>query len=149
MLLAPIKRAGPMTIRTDLVDVHLYVFNRAAVVAELNASPSMASIREELLPALVQKQFCSPELLCQAEAASAGATSPPCPFGCQAAMPPLPGRCPSLSLLLPSRLGVAEKPGEANTDSPVHSRQVLEAPDVDWQRFNHSSGAAGSKWPGW
>ena len=79
------KRVGPVTISTDLCDVHLYIFDREAVTAALEGAPEMTSVKAELLPALVQRQFCTPELL---KAITTGDAAALLSFP----LPPLPSR---------------------------------------------------------
>jgi len=57
---AAMKRAGAMTVRTDLVDLQVYMFNAEAVSSLLQRFPTMTSVKEEVLPLLVQQQFRAP-----------------------------------------------------------------------------------------
>lgn len=52
-----LRAAGQMEIRTDLVDAHLYAFNRACVQDVLEARPGIRSIKQDLVPYLVRSQL--------------------------------------------------------------------------------------------
>ncbi|GAQ86424.1 nucleotidyltransferases [Klebsormidium nitens] len=51
-----LRAAGQMVLRTDLMDTHLYVFNRV-VLDVLEAQPGIASVKRDLLPYLVRTQL--------------------------------------------------------------------------------------------
>lgn len=82
---ALLRAAGQMTVRTDLVDAHIYAFNREVLQAALKAKPGMSSLNEDLLPFLVRSQLgpaAAPFLQRQqqqqeADAAPPGATQGP------------------------------------------------------------------------
>jgi hypothetical protein len=44
VLLAPLKRSGPMTLRTDLLDEHVYIFSRQEVLTLLADKPELSSL---------------------------------------------------------------------------------------------------------
>ena len=46
-----------MEIRTDLVDAHLYAFNRLIVQGVLASRPTIKSIKQDLVPYLVRSQL--------------------------------------------------------------------------------------------
>ncbi|KAK9828728.1 hypothetical protein WJX72_001741 [[Myrmecia] bisecta] len=55
--LTALKQFGQLTVRTDFVDVHLYVFNLEAMLTALDTRPAISSIKQDLVPHLVRNQF--------------------------------------------------------------------------------------------
>lgn len=49
-------RRGPVTLRTDLEEAHVYVFHRAALMAALECKPNYGSLKQEVVPWLVRRQ---------------------------------------------------------------------------------------------
>ncbi|KAL3137832.1 hypothetical protein ABBQ38_005086 [Trebouxia sp. C0009 RCD-2024] len=49
-------RDGRLSVRTDLMDAHLYIFHKETFVKAVQARPSYTSIRQDLLPYLVRQQ---------------------------------------------------------------------------------------------
>lgn len=52
-----LRAVGQMEIRTDLVDAHLYAFNRLLVQGVLESRPGIKSIKQDLVPYLVRSQL--------------------------------------------------------------------------------------------
>lgn len=52
-----LRAVGTMEIRTDLVDAHLYAFNRLIVQGVLESRPTIKSIKQDLVPYLVRSQL--------------------------------------------------------------------------------------------
>lgn len=52
-----LRAVGNMEIRTDLVDAHLYAFNRLLVQGVLESRPTIKSIKQDLVPYLVRSQL--------------------------------------------------------------------------------------------
>ena len=52
-----LRAVGDVTLHTGLVDVQAYLFSVAAVVQLLEAKPGFTSLRRDVLPYLVRKQF--------------------------------------------------------------------------------------------
>lgn len=52
-----LQAVGQMEIRTDLVDAHLYAFNRLLVQGVLESRPGQKSIKHDLVPYLVRSQL--------------------------------------------------------------------------------------------
>lgn len=52
-----LRAVGNMEIRTDLVDAHLYAFNRLLVQGVLELRPTIKSIKQDLVPYLVRSQL--------------------------------------------------------------------------------------------
>ncbi|XP_024398106.1 uncharacterized protein [Physcomitrium patens] len=52
-----LRAVGNMEIRTDLVDAHLYAFNRLLVQGVLESRPTIKSIKQDLVPYLVRTQL--------------------------------------------------------------------------------------------
>lgn len=52
-----LRAVGQMEIRTDLVDAHLYAFNRLLVEGVLESKPTIKSIKQDLVPYLVRCQL--------------------------------------------------------------------------------------------
>ncbi|CAK9883255.1 unnamed protein product [Sphagnum jensenii] len=52
-----LRAVGQMEIRTDLVDAHLYAFNRLLVQGVLESRPGQKSIKHDLVPYLVRSQL--------------------------------------------------------------------------------------------
>ena len=44
--LPALRRAGALTLRTDLTDAHCYVFDRSALLAALEARPLHSSLKQ-------------------------------------------------------------------------------------------------------
>jgi len=122
VLLAPLKRSGPMTLRTDLLDEHVYIFSRQEVLTLLVDKPELSSLTGEVIPLLVQKQFWLP-----GSEADGGSGS---------------GEDGSEQATTTTTTATASQPPSAGSRHP--EREIN-----NWQRFNHSVGTAGSKWPGW
>jgi len=59
--LKALRRAGSVTVRTDLVDAHVYVFSRAALLAALDARPLHTSLKQDVVPWLVRHQHDQPQ----------------------------------------------------------------------------------------
>lgn len=52
-----LRAVGSMEIRTDLVDAHLYAFNRLIVQGVLESRPTIKNIKQDLVPYLVRSQL--------------------------------------------------------------------------------------------
>ncbi|KAG0576992.1 hypothetical protein M758_5G105800 [Ceratodon purpureus] len=52
-----LRAVGSMEIRTDLVDAHMYAFNRLIVQGVLESRPTIKSIKQDLVPYLVRSQL--------------------------------------------------------------------------------------------
>ncbi|XP_075264130.1 translation initiation factor eIF2B subunit gamma-like [Convolutriloba macropyga] len=76
VLLAPLKRAGPMKIRTDLVNVQVYMLRLATVIAVFAQGSGITSVKEDFVPKLVQQQFKSSQGTSLSTATSADDTLP-------------------------------------------------------------------------
>lgn len=49
---------GGITLRTDLEQAHVYVFNRTALMTTLELKPQYSSLKQEVLPWMVRNQQC-------------------------------------------------------------------------------------------
>jgi hypothetical protein len=57
--LPALRRAGALTLRTDLTDAHCYVFDRSALLAALEARPLHSSLKQ-----VADTQPAHPDLNC-------------------------------------------------------------------------------------
>ncbi|ERM99089.1 translation initiation factor eIF-2B subunit gamma [Amborella trichopoda] len=57
-----LRAAGQMEIRADLMDAHLYAFNRTVLLEVLNEKPTFQSIKLDVVPYLVRSQLKSEAL---------------------------------------------------------------------------------------
>ncbi|KAG9454850.1 hypothetical protein H6P81_007754 [Aristolochia fimbriata] len=62
--------SGQMEIRSDLMDAHLYAFNRTALLDILDQNPTFHSINQDVVPHLVKSQLLSLKSEVQANGAS-------------------------------------------------------------------------------
>uniref|UniRef100_A0A5B7AAY6 Translation initiation factor eIF2B subunit gamma n=1 Tax=Davidia involucrata TaxID=16924 RepID=A0A5B7AAY6_DAVIN len=67
-----LRAVGQMEIRADLMDAHLYAFNRSALQAVLDQKETFQSLKQDVLPYLVRSQLRSELLLNGAQAEENG-----------------------------------------------------------------------------
>ncbi|KAG2441401.1 hypothetical protein HYH02_009990 [Chlamydomonas schloesseri] len=74
--LPTVRRYGNMSISSNFVDAHLYIFNRS-VLQILSDNPKLSSLRQDMLPYLTQNQFriIRAQQLASSAAAMAGSSS--------------------------------------------------------------------------
>ena len=110
---AMLRQCGDVCVHTDLVDVQAYVFH-ASVLDVLAAKPAFSSLRRDLLPYLVRKQFELPRATAgQAVPATPTASSRPestAQPSTPATPPPRPSPAPPLPP--PGPFSTAEADGE-------------------------------------
>ncbi|KAG2497652.1 hypothetical protein HYH03_004391 [Edaphochlamys debaryana] len=141
--LPTVRRYGTMSISSNFVDAHLYVFNRS-VLQILADNPRLSSLRQDMLPYLTQHQFRISRQQ-QAAAALAGAGSPGGPDagaaaaaggGGAAAGPAKPGAAGPVSLLTaPS----TEVEGDAASD--LRFGLYPELPGAHYMAMTHGPAA--------